>query len=140
MTAYSYKKRFVNPIRAGLNLLPFMDERVLPLGAPKLQTIRATGKRRHARPGETIQHYCGMRTKGCFLIGRSRCTKVTPIRIVVRDKFMTAYLAGKHLNGVVLDRFAESDGFQDAHDMFEFWKAEHGVGIFTGQLIEWEPL
>lgn len=46
MVAYSYKRRFVTPIRVGLGLLP------------KRQTIRAHGLRRHARAGEELQHYC----------------------------------------------------------------------------------
>jgi hypothetical protein len=141
MPAYSYKRRFINHIRVGLGLpiLPQYEDEQREI-RPKRQTIRATGKRRHARPSETVQHYHGMRTRQCFKIGDGRCTKVTPIRIVVREKFMTAYLDGKHINAVALNRFAKSDGFENAQDMFEFWKAEHGVGVFTGQLIEWEPL
>jgi hypothetical protein len=61
MVAYSYKARFVAPIRVGLDL-PTLAEH-LEMGGyhpgqiirPKRQTIRAKGKRRHARPGETLQ-------------------------------------------------------------------------------------
>lgn len=45
MVAYSFQKRFVEPIRSGR----------------KRQTIRADRKR-HARPGEVLQLYSGMRT------------------------------------------------------------------------------
>ncbi|MEJ0016825.1 MAG: ASCH domain-containing protein [Acetobacteraceae bacterium] len=46
MVAYSFKRDFAAPILAGI----------------KRQTIRAD-RRRHARPGEVLQLYTGMRTK-----------------------------------------------------------------------------
>jgi hypothetical protein len=80
MVAYSYKRRFINPIRVGLGLPPLfqfgphklvgdMDAEI----RPKRQTIRAFGKRRHARAGEILQHYTAMRTKQCTKIGDARC-------------------------------------------------------------------
>jgi len=37
-----------------------------------------------------------------------------------------------------LDAFAVQDGFKDADEMAEFWKAEHGpVGLWHGVIIEW---
>ena len=65
MSAYSFKRRFVNPIRVGLCLDPIfqigkheVSEMEAPI-RPKRQTIRAEGKRRHARPGEIVQLYHG---------------------------------------------------------------------------------
>lgn len=137
MVAYSFKERFIWPIQIGLgSAVP--DSFGMPV--PKRQTIRAVGKRRHARPGENLQLYYGMRTKHCRSIGVARCTKVTPVRIVVRDEFMTVYVGGKHVNGAALNEFAKADGFETAKHMHHFWQAEHGLGIFTGQIIEWEPL
>lgn len=75
MVAYSFKAQFVEPIRAGLGLP------TEPQIRPKRQTIRADRKR-HARPGEELQLYRGMRTRQCFLIGRAACTEVTKIRII----------------------------------------------------------
>lgn len=139
MVAYSYKKRFVNPIRAGLYLLPIMDDRVLPLGALKLQTIRADRKR-HARPGEEIQHYCGMRTKGCFFIGRAQCTSVRSIVLTLKPKGSVAIGDSTepqaHYAGGGLDTFARMDGFEDWNEMLSFWD----VPLFIGVLIEWKPL
>lgn len=71
MVAYSYKARFVEPIRLGLEPGPWIP-------GMKRQTIRADRKR-HARPGEEIQHYRGMRTRQCFLIGRAICEAVRRI-------------------------------------------------------------
>jgi hypothetical protein len=68
MVAYSFKRQFVDPIRSGT----------------KAQTIRGRRIRPHAVPGDALQLYCGMRTKGCFLIARATCREVSPIRIVLR--------------------------------------------------------
>ena len=142
MVAYSYKRRFVDPIRCGLGL-PF-DE-IGALIRPKLHTIRSDRKR-HARPGEELQHYCGMRTKGCFLIGRARCTSVDEIRIYINAGRV---IIDPHTADVVsyvkpkdLDQFAVSDGFDDWSDMREFWRSEHDevTDLFIGVIIKWKPL
>lgn len=145
MVAYSYKGRFVAPIRVGLGL-PVQDEH-LDLGGyqpgqiirPKLQTIRANGKRRHARPGETLQHYHGMRTSKCFKIGDGRCTSIDDIRVYVHAEWIE--VGGDIRKGRRLDAFAEKDGFNDWPDMRAFWMDEHDgkhLGPFCGQLIQWE--
>lgn len=51
MVAYSFKRQFGPPILAGT----------------KGGTIR-NDRKRHARPGEELQLYHGMRTKSCTLI------------------------------------------------------------------------
>lgn len=140
MVAYSYKRRFVNPIRIGLGLpiLPEYEESER-VPRPKRQTIRAD-RRRHARPGEIIQHYRGMRTRQCFKIGEGRCVRITPIRIVVNEHTMPTALDGVHVGEGRLHDFARADGFDNAEDMHAFWKEEHGLGEFRGVLIQWEPL
>lgn len=128
MVAYSFKTRFAAPILAGT----------------KRQTIRADRKR-HARPGEELQLYTGMRTKHCKLIGRAACVGVYPITIG-----LDAPLIGEtHIQirrgdltesfwGGSLDGFARWDGFKDWADMRAFWKAEHpGADKFQGMLITW---
>lgn len=79
MVAYSFKKQFIKPVQAGLGILDPSPENSLI--TPKRQTIRAIGKRRHAREGENIQLYYGMRTKQCTSIGVARCSAVTPIKM-----------------------------------------------------------
>ena len=152
MVAYSYKRRFVAPIRAGLGLSMLAEdfsERMDQFGnvsqpRPKLQTIRAERKR-HARPGEEIQHYCGMRTKHCFLIGRALCTEVRSI-VLTFGKFSAVSIGGRHerqthYGGNGLDDFARKDGFTSWREMVQFWEDEHGtLSVFIGVLIEWEPL
>ncbi len=150
MVAYSFKRRFVTPIKLGLltsgSIAIEPDED--PLMKPKRQTIRAIGKRRHARPGEIVQLYHGMRTKQCFLIGVARCTEVIPITIKVGRYNMQVMFDWKcyvmtgcdHIVPSYLETFAQADGFAGAADMLAFWQAEHGRKRFDGVLIRWAPI
>lgn len=136
MVAYSFKKQFVDPIRAGLGHYEHIDG-MIP--APKRQTIRANGKRRHARPGETLQLYSAMRTKQCFKIGEATCTEVVPISIDVRkDGLLISSGRQRIIGGTLIDNFARLDGFADGKEMRDFWLKEHGLGKFEGVLIRWQ--
>lgn len=144
MVAYSFKSRFIDPIRKGLGQPEKISVVKFMYVNPKRQTIRADRKR-HARPGEEIQLYCGMRTRHCFLIGRARCTDVSDIVITFGQASAVAVgSAGKRVAafaGAGLDEFAGRDGFADWSEMREFWTREHGrIERFVGVLIEWEPL
>lgn len=134
MVAYSFKKQFIGPILAGLD-----GDVALDYCHPKRQTIRAVGRRRHARPGETIQIYTAMRTKQCRKLGEACCKSVEPIRIFVHANRIE--VGGELLRGGELDDFARSDGFPDWLNMRGFWCREHDlkhIGPFVGVLIKWE--
>lgn len=137
MVAYSFKRRFVAPIQVGLGLEKH-THLMGPLPAPKRQTIRAD-RARHARPGEELQLFHAQRTKECFLIGRARCASVAGICLQLGRGIVSVddYPA---IRDGDLDPFAQSDGFKDWSEMVEFWRAEHGLPIFEGVLIKWEPL
>lgn len=152
MVAYSYKGRFVAPIRVGLGL-PVHDEH-LEIGGyqpgqlirPKRQTIRASGRRRHARIGETIQHYYGMRSQKCFKIGEAQCSAASMIRLFIHTERVLIYQHARvteYRKPRDLDMFARDDGFDDWSGMRGFWLDEHDgkqLGPFVGLLIQWEPL
>ncbi|WP_267355754.1 MULTISPECIES: hypothetical protein [unclassified Methylobacterium] len=126
MVAYSFKKRFGPPILAGT----------------KAQTIRAerAGKSRHARLGELVQLYTGMRTRQCTKLGETRCLEVLPIRM---DLILSLVVAGGECIREIreLHAFAQRDGFADWWGLVAFWVAEHpGVDLFEGVLIRWQPL
>ncbi len=123
MVAYSFKKIFVPDIQAGR----------------KMQTVRAFRKR-HARPGEMIQLYCGMRTKHCFkIIPDVLCVSVEPISIDVSPiKIKSIALNSQKLCFNGMNQFAINDGFSDIGAMHQFWLKEHGEGLFYGDLIKWE--
>jgi hypothetical protein len=131
MVAYSFQPRFIEPIRQGL----------------KTQTIRAIGQRRHARPGELLQLYSGIRTAHCTrILPDTPCVEVMQIEI----RFRAGEIARIFTDGIPvrdLDAFALRDGFADALDMWAFWREHHpqavaaaGGGVMTafcGILIEW---
>ncbi len=127
MVAYSFKKRFAEPILAG----------------SKSQTIRAP-RRRHARPGEQLQLYTGMRTKQCKLIARSECVGVDDVELWFDSP--TIIVNGQRwgiskATRPTFDDFARRDGFSDWDDMRAFWRAEHpNAERFTGVLIRWRPI
>lgn len=133
MVAYSFKKRFAPPIIAGLQPGPLVD-------GMKRQTIRADRKR-HARPGEELQLYTGMRTRSCQLLGRASCISVQPIRLLLGPASAVEIGGEPSITGAkALDLFACLDGFSDWPDLCAFWAAEHeALTDLSGQLIRWEP-
>ncbi|WP_158669954.1 hypothetical protein [Bradyrhizobium guangdongense] len=158
MVAYSYKGRFVAPIRVGLGL-PVLDLHY-ELGGyapgslirPKFQTIRGQGSKRHARPGEVIQHYHAQRSPKCFKIGDGKCKAISAIRVFPHNDRIVIHPNSDHeivysakTNAKHLDAFAVKDGFDDWAGMRAFWLEEHGeelkhLGPFIGVLIRWEAL
>lgn len=138
MVAYSFKERFIRPIEIGLGSVQLSWD-----PAPKRQTIRANGKRRHAREGETLQLYYAMRTKQCRLIGRARCTEALPIKLWFgASDELGVDIAGDYFCGsTAVKEFSQSDGFENTKEMVDFWRKEHAsVEYFEGVLIRWEPL
>lgn len=139
MVAYSFKGQFRAPIKA----------------KTKRQTIRAVGKRRHAKPGDELQLYVGMRTPRCELVKRTICKSAADIRIVFDGEFYlgtrrgvmavaencdAVFIAGgvEHTTRRALNAFARRDGFRDWNELREFWRHNHpGINDFKGVLIQW---
>jgi hypothetical protein len=125
MVAYSFKAMFSDPILIGR----------------KRHTIRGRRKR-HARPGEALQLYTGMRTKSCRLIARAVCSAVCAIDIhfgELRGDYVV--IDGKRLDGAALDELAYSDGFDDWDGLRAFWLKNHGsLDAFEGVIIYWGDL
>lgn len=134
MVAYSFQRQFIEPIQLGIRD-PFADK-------AKLQTIRAHRKR-HARAGEMLQLYSGMRTKNCMkIVPDQECEDVFNIRFEVtksgiRDAFFG--LSEPRFALRDMDAFAQDDGFTDADAMRDFWLSSHGEGLFEGVWIMWFP-
>lgn len=136
MVAYSFNKRFAEPIASGHPVT----------GLIKSQTIRAD-RRRHARPGELLQIYCGMRTKHCRkIIADPVCVSVQTVRMSVSGHGFVHLPRTDRLYTVPrqLDIFARHDGFRHWADLQAFWLAEHPEtsdpdAVFEGVLIRWEP-
>jgi hypothetical protein len=157
---YSFKRRFVRPIQAGLGILPgvplvhhgesfgpgcqsvveYVPDPNPP--RPKRQTIRTIGRRAHAKPGDIVRCYHGMRTKQCSRIGDGLCTSTEPISIFVRQPvaWLEIDIGSKRLTDREKLELAQNDGFEDCFDMWNFWIKEHGEVNFDGVLIKWEPM
>jgi len=141
MVAYSFKKRFIEPILTGLGIALHSFSDLPPPGA--------LGKRRHARPGEAVQLYTAMRTKQCRKIGDARCVSVEGVLLKWSEwpSFCTFDIieldgrAKRHGPTRPIDdmeEFARLDGFPDLAAMRKFWADEHGGATFEGVLIKWE--
>lgn len=140
MVAYSFRSRFVDPIMVGLGLAP-PHARDVP---PKMHTVRAIGKKRHARPGEVVQLYTGLRTKSARLIATAVCTRTAPIMIDFSALSTTEGVVAVLIDGTLLTEketiaFVRSDGFRTITDFVEFWYGTHDFDkLFEGIIIYWE--
>ena len=126
MVAYSFNTMFVEQLQAGT----------------KRQTVRADGRKRHARPGDAIQIYAGMRTKHCRkLLEDQVCRATAPIEIAVQDDrhlpISEIVVAGHPLDAEEMETFAIADGFRSVRHMGTFWRLTHGPGRFFGIVIYW---
>jgi hypothetical protein len=122
MVAYSFDKRFAPVIIAGA----------------KQQTIRARRKR-HARPGEALQLYTGMRTRQCVkIIVDPVCESASSISIWFSDvpEENSLIIDGVDYDGDLND-FARADGFANWPEMRAFWERHHDTVYFEGVLIRW---
>lgn len=124
MVAYSFQKRFAPQIVAGT----------------KRQTIRGHRKR-HARQGEALQLYQGMRTKYCKkIISDPICTSVENIALMVPSGLVGVCQVSTPTGFTeISDAFAVCDGFEDAKDFTSFWQKSHGDGPFEGVTVMWLP-
>lgn len=140
MVAYSFKAYFAPQIETGV----------------KTQTVRAD-RRRHARPGEALQLFVGMRTRHCRkLLGRDpTCLFVSSINIQTNtlvDGIASIEIDGRVLHRDEIEAFARADGFAPEHinglaidmtgktareNMGRFWLDAHGAGSFQCVLIGW---
>ncbi|MFT6668663.1 MAG: hypothetical protein ACJAVZ_000109 [Afipia broomeae] len=134
MVAYSFQRQFIEPIRLGIR-----DPKA---AGAKLQTIRAHRKR-HARAGEMLQLYSGMRTKNCMkIVPDQLCEDVFNIRFeVAKSGIKDIYfgLSEPRFELPKVNEFAQEDGFFDADAMRDFWLSSHGEGLFEGVLVKWFP-
>lgn len=132
MVAYTFKAQFVLPIELG----------------EKTQTIRAVGKKRHARAGDTVQHYTGPRMKP-RKIGESTCQSSGPVTLAFGDSCKRPFVvfgdpqtAGPGeilITPAELDAFAVADGFADWQALADFWAETHAPlpAEWTGVIVRW---
>jgi len=135
VVAYSFERRFIEPITIGLVPGP-------PASRAKRQTIRAERRSRHARPGERMQLFFAMRSKQCQFLGEPRCTGVWPIHLSFAPASVLIEGMPSPQGAAELDAFARRDGFGDWAELAAFWAERHGRTVasgFQGVLLIWLP-
>lgn len=126
MVAYNFKPSFAPRI----------------IDRTKQQTVRHAGKKRHARPGELVQLYTGLRTRAAQkIIDDPMCVAVDHIIIPVDASFHhrvgTIEINGAPLELEAAAAFAIADGFPDLMHFGRFWLLTHGEGRFEGVVVRW---
>lgn len=96
----------------------------------KCQTIR---KKARCKPGDALQLYTGMRTKGCRKLRDAECVSVERITIHP-DGRITLADGGEVTTPQVT---AQRDGFEALEDMLSFFKRHYGLP-FEGDMISWK--
>lgn len=111
------------------------------LDGSKVQTCRLVGKRRHARQGEELQLYTGLRTVSTRLLGRARCESTASFRLGLAGPG-SLFLDGFPVRGDELTEFAIRDGFDSWSQMLEWMCFTHGEKSeqLLGIVIRWGAL
>lgn len=117
----------------------------------KQQTVRSHRKR-HARAGEAMQLFMGMRTKRCrkLLATDPICRDVRRIAIDIAPRnplmIVSIEIEGIPLSAEEIESFAIADGFaaddsgrSARQNMGLFWLKHHPGLSFDGVVIRWEP-
>jgi hypothetical protein len=145
MGALSFKARFVDAVKAGLQRKK----------GGKRQSIR-NFRKRPLKVGETLYLYYGMRTKWCTKLGVSSVQSrqvivISETGIIIYDEMPDRKnakcspllkMARLYDTKAKLNRFARADGFKDFEDMKAFWRSEHGkkkkkVFPYIGSFYKW---
>lgn len=158
MVAYSFDKRFIGHVLAGLEPGPWLP-------GMKRHTLRAPreGRSQHARPEQPVQLYTAMRSKQCRQLGRAVCRLRMPVTLVFAGGMLSIrrrwgatprskvadlapivqqLLARDRLESPAeIDEFARTDGFANAPAMAAYFEAPTSLQTYHMQmvLIAWSP-
>lgn len=162
MVAYSFQKRFVGHLQAGLEPGPWCP-------GMKRHTLRQqrSGRAGHARPEQPVQLYTAMRTRHCRLIGRAVARVRIPVMLVWDGARLTLHraegaaprsrVAGlapvvqqlldmqpfDGIAGEMMEDFARTDGFASTAEMTAFFAPPPATPedprCMDLILIGWEP-
>jgi hypothetical protein len=118
VVAYNFQERFAADVESG----------------KKHQTIRANGKRRHAKQGDALQLYTGQRTKKCRKLRDATCHDACLIKLY--SSHAITFCPQEIHTGEALERLAQQDGFASWSEMRDWFAAVHGLP-FSGTMICW---
>ena len=157
MVAYSFQKRFIGQVVAGLEPGPWLP-------GMKRHTLRAPrqGRSQHARPEQPVHLYTAMRTKQCRQLGRAVCRLQMPVMLIfsfgsvsIRRNFgatprskvadlapiVQQLLNADRLYPDAMDEFARTDGFSCAVEMAAYFVPPSSIATYQLPmvLIAWSP-
>ncbi len=115
MVAFNFQKRFAPMVEDGT----------------KHQTIRAGEPR--CKPGDTLQLYVGMRTKGCRKLRDAICAMVRLIEMMPNG---TVKIDGRPIGGLAVEELAADDGFENGQAMLDWFTETHGLPV-RGYIVNW---
>lgn len=102
----------------------------------KRQTVRRAAR---CKPGDRLQLYTGMRTKGCRKLGEAVCTRVERVIIPAPPLRHLMLGEGRVLRGKAAVAFARADGFESLEAFFAFFAMHYSLP-FDGVVISWGNL
>jgi hypothetical protein len=167
MVAYSFQKRFIGHVHAGLEPGPWCP-------GMKRHTLRQPrkGRQGHARPEQPVHLYTAMRTKHCRMIGKAVARVQIPVTLFNASRAVELVLIRREgaaprsrvaglapivqqlldmpplhrLEGEEMEEFARTDGFSGVAEMAEFFGVaeairEHGIATLYQHLVlvGWSP-
>ena len=125
MPVLNFQKQFAGAVKSG----------------KKRQTIRAPRKY-PIKKGDTLYLYTGMRTKKAVKLNEVVCRSTWVIKInengynLQNDLGQFWIVSNRQNHILIMNSFAQSDGFKDWDDMIRWFEKTHGLP-FKGTLIEW---
>jgi hypothetical protein len=104
----------------------------------KIHTIR---KGNRWRPGLSIEHAHGVRTKSYDCFKKGKCHGTERIRIWFEKGNIEVMVEASMLTLSEKMELARNDGFDDYSDFVRWFRiaTEDGTDIFGGQIIHWTP-
>lgn len=118
MVAYNFQPQFISKIESG----------------QKHSTIRLPRKNGHAKVGDKVQLYVGMRTKNCRkIIPDSMCVKRQQIRVA---GYRFSYSQGATEYDIA--QLATMEGFESVGEMMKWFSQAEYQGVWLEQII-WQP-
>lgn len=120
MVAYSFQPDFAAPIESG----------------SKRSTIRPNGKRRHARAGEELQLYIGLRTRSSRLLLRVPCERSVQIEIHAKGVWADGVFK---TNSAYYANLARIEGFASFGNLQAWFDRRYGLRVVGFTQITWDP-
>ena len=123
MVAYNFQPQFAPVILSG----------------SKCSTIRPPRLGSHARPGQELQLYTGLRTKSIRLLMRVPCTHAESVEIHRAGARRVFSIGRREFGRVDLEQLVTSEGFGSLAEMIGWFEERYGLPTPVMVRIRWDP-